>query len=170
MENKSSKGGKTITNLLSKTVGLIFFSFLAISLGVVFGLLFEGWVKEQPGTPVGSENSTLQTVDLSDEKADTVTQDMVNTDLSQPVADNPLDNTAVQPVVTVKYKVRVGPYASRTQALAASTQLQSMGYPVFVGTTPPFTVQVGAFSAQNNAERLKNELVGKGYKVSIDQN
>lgn len=170
MENKSVKSGKTITNMLSKTVGLIFFSFLAISLGVVFGLLFEGWVKEQPGTPVGSENSTLQTVDLSNQTADEVTQDTVTPDLSQSVANDTSDNPVVQPSVTVKYKVRVGPYANRTQALAASTQLQSLGYPVFVGTNPPFNVQVGAFSAQNNAERLKNELVSKGYKVSIDQN
>ncbi len=159
------KGLKSVTNLLSKTAGLIFFSFLAISLGVVFGLLFEGWVKDQPGAPVGSENSVLKPVDLSAE-----------TDLnSSQVSENPNLNSTesavpISPSVTVKFKVRVGPYPNRNDALAASEQLESLGYPVYVGNNPPFAVQVGAFGSQNNAERLKSELSGKGYKAFIDRN
>lgn len=159
------KGLKTVTNLLSKTAGLIFFSFLAISLGVVFGLLFEGWVKDQPGAPVGSESSSLKPVDLSNE---------LDLNSSQ-VAEDPIFNSTetvipITPSVTVKYKVRVGPYTNRKEALAASEQLESLGYPVYVGNNPPFAVQVGAFGSQTNAERLKSELNGKGYKAFIDQN
>lgn len=174
METKP-KGAKTITNLLSKTVGLIFFSFLAISLGVVFGLLFDGWVKDQPGTPVGTENGTLQTVELTDDKnpsttdfTDNKTQNFSKTDngLTKPAADN---NSTLQPISTVRFKVRVGPYADRNQALAASTQLQSLGYPVYVGNTPPYAVQVGAFATQVNADKLKSELAGKGYKAFIEK-
>jgi cell division septation protein DedD len=173
METKP-KGTKTITNLLSKTVGLIFFSFLAISLGVVFGLLFDGWVKDQPGTPVGTENSNLQTVELSNDNNSTTTditdnskpQNLTSSDnFTKPAA----DNTTLKPVSTVKFKVRVGPYPDRNQALAASTQLQSLGYPVYVGNTPPFAVQVGAFSTQVNADKLKSELAGKGYKAFIEK-
>jgi hypothetical protein len=170
------KGAKTITNLLSKTVGLIFFSFLAISLGVVFGLLFDGWVKDQPGTPVGSENSNLQTIELPDDKTSTTMDTTDITDnLTQklPGGDDslmkPADNTSLKSLSTVKFKVRVGPYPNRNQALAASTQLQSLGYPVYVGNTPPFAVQVGAFATQVNADKLKTELAGKGYKAFIEK-
>lgn len=159
------KGLKSVTNLLSKTAGLIFFSFLAISLGVVFGLLFEGWVKDQPGAPVGSENSVLKPVDLSNETDLNSNQVSENTNLNSTETAIP-----ISPSATVKYKVRVGPYSNRNDALAASDQLESLGYPVYVSNNPPFAVQVGAFGSQNNADRLKSELSGKGYKVFIDKN
>lgn len=185
MEQKS-KGAKSFSNLLSKTAGLVFFSFLAISLGVVFGLLFEGWVKDQPGTPVGSDN-TLQTVDLSADKTGTsTTTDNVkiidDTGTTKPtdslsnkksadlVSNLPTDNNVTKPVVDVKFKVRVGPYSSHNEALAASQQLHSLGYPVYVGNKPPFAVQVGAFATQVNADHLKTELTSKGYKVVVDKN
>lgn len=157
------KGLKSVTNLLSKTAGLIFFSFLAISLGVVFGLLFEGWVKDPAGAPVGSETSALKPVDLSND-----------IDLDSQVTEDPNFNTTetaipITPPVIVKYKVRVGPYSQRNDALAASKQLESLGYPVYVGKNPPFAVQVGAFGSQTNAERLKSELDVKGYKAFIEQ-
>ena len=160
------KGLKSATNLLSKTAGLIFFSFLAISLGVVFGLLFEGWVKDQPGAPVGSENSVLKPVDLSNET------DLNSSQVSENTTNLNSTETAIpiSPSVAVKYNVRVGPYSNRNDALAASNQLESLGYPVYVSNNPPFAVQVGAFGAQNNAERLKSELSGKGYKAFIDKN
>lgn len=159
------KGLKSVTNLLSKTAGLIFFSFLAISLGVVFGLLFEGWVKDPSGAPVGSENSSLKPVDLSND---------LDMNSDQVIEESNLNSTEtaipIAPTVTVKYKVRVGPYSKRNDALAASEQLESLGYPVYVGNNPPFAVQVGAFGSQTNAERLKTELAGKGYKAFIEQN
>ncbi len=186
MEQKG-RGVKSLTNLLSKTAGLVFFSFLAISLGVVFGLLFEGWVKDQPGTPVGADN-TLQTVDLSDQTSDINTEDVKiiddtttskptdsvttkqpieSTTIKKPVEQTP---TVVKPTVQVRFKVRVGPYSSYNEAMAASQQLHSLGYPVYVPNKPPFGVQVGAFSTKGNADRLKTELIGKGYKVTVDQN
>jgi cell division septation protein DedD len=183
MENKS-RNPKTITNLLSKILGLVFFSCLAISLGVVFGLLFDGWVKYQPGTPVGTENSTLQTVDLSDQGTEADQNSMESgsnsgngANTTNTVVDNSSQTAAESqtatnntPVTAVKFKVRVGPYADRNQAVAASGQLKNLGYPVFVGPNPPFAVQVGAFSTQSNADKLKAELTAKGYKVFIDKN
>jgi cell division septation protein DedD len=197
MEQKG-KGAKSFSNLLSKTAGLVFFSFLAISLGVVFGLLFEGWVKDQPGTPVGTDD-TLQTADLATEKNTTNTDATANNvkivddtastkplnsvtakkpvDLAtskKPVdlatGRNPTEATIPAPTVSVKYKVRVGPYSSRNEAMAASQQLYSLGYPVYVSNKPPFAVQVGAFATPTNADHLKAELVSKGYKVIVDQN
>ncbi len=195
MEQKS-KGAKSFSNLLSKTAGLVFFSFLAISLGVVFGLLFEGWVKDQPGTPVNTDNS-LQTTDLSTDVSSTSSKPDINTNAdnvriidetesSKPThslpdkqtagattVNKPVQTPVVNPgvsVVNVKFKVRVGPYANHNEALAASQQLHSLGYPVYVGNKPPFSVQVGAFAAKVNADRVKTELTGKGYKVSVDQN
>ncbi|HBF37299.1 MAG TPA: hypothetical protein DDW50_08250 [Firmicutes bacterium] len=192
MEQKS-KGTKSFSNLLSKTAGLVFFSFLAISLGVVFGLLFEGWVKDQPGTPVNTDNS-LQTTDLSTDvssnnsKPDTnTTVDNVkiidDTGTAKPIhsvpdkqsgglasVNKPAQAVAINPVANVKFKVRVGPYSNHNEALAASQQLHSLGYPVYVGIKPPFSVQVGAFAAKTNADRIKTDLTSKGYKVIVDQN
>jgi cell division septation protein DedD len=188
MEQKS-KGTKPFTNLLSKTAGLAFFCILAISLGVVFGLLFEGWVKDQPGTPVGTDNN-LQTVDLSADKNnsntnaaadnvkivdDTATTKPIDSVSNKKPADvlsikKPAENIVTKPIVDVKYKVRVGPYSNHNEALAASQQLHSLGYPVYVGNKPPFAVQVGAFASQVNADRVKTELTSKGYKVTVDQN
>lgn len=175
METKS-KGVKTLTNLLSKTAGLVFFSFLAISLGVVFGLLFEGWVKDQPGTPVGTDSSNLQTVDL---QTSPVT-DMKPTAGSTVPGTKPTETASTKPSTgqptanavpgTVRYKVRVGPYTDRNAAVNASQQLQEQGYPVYVNNNPPYAVQVGAFGAQANADHLKTELIQKGYKAFIEKN
>jgi hypothetical protein len=156
------KNLKTLSNLLSKTAGLVFFSFLAISLGVVFGLLFDGWVKDQPGAPVDAKNK-LETVDLP------ITSDANNSAaLIEPESGPGLDNTGFGQGPPVKYKVRVGPYPQRELALSASEKLQQLGYPVFVGKNPPFAVQVGAFSTRKNAEKLKTELSGRGYKSFIE--
>jgi hypothetical protein len=192
MEQKS-KGAKSFSNLLSKTAGLVFFSFLAISLGVVFGLLFEGWVKDQPGTPVNTDNS-LQTTDLSSDVSSTNTKPDAGTGVDNvkiiddtgatkpthsvpgnqsgdlTTVNKPAQTSVVNPVANVKFKVRVGPYSNHNEALAASQQLHSLGYPVYVGNKPPYSVQVGAFAAKVNADRIKTELTSKGYKVSVDQN
>jgi hypothetical protein len=157
------KNFKTLTNLLSKTAGLVFFSFLAISLGVVFGLLFDGWVKDQPGAPVDAKNS-LETVEMP------ITSDQNNAaagnTLPQSAAGN--GNVGMEPIPQVKFKVRVGPYPQRELAVNASLKLQQLGYPVLVGKNPPFAVQVGAFSTKQNAEKLKAELKDKGYKSFIE--
>jgi hypothetical protein len=157
------KNFKTLSNLLSKTAGLVFFSFLAISLGVVFGLLFDGWVKDQPGAPVDSKNG-LETVELPINSGPESGAGTATT-ASELKADKV---TAPQSDV-VKFRVRVGPYSNRGQALQASQKLQEMGYPIMVGKNPPFAIQVGAFSTMGNAEKLRSELVQKGYKSFIDQ-
>lgn len=159
------KGFKTITNLLSKTAGLVFFSFLAISLGVVFGLLFEGWVKDQPGTPVDSQ---METVDLPVQNVDEPKLPVAQPKTPTTVKITP-DTIPAKPVAEIKYKVRVGPYANHNEALSASKQLQTLGYPVYVGNGAPYAVQVGAFAAQSNAEKLKKELIKIGYKSFIEQ-
>jgi cell division septation protein DedD len=160
------KGLKTLTNLLSKTAGLVFFSFLAISLGVVFGLLFDGWVKDQPGSTVNSRTN-LETVDLplTGKESKSAPADPVES----PADDAPEQLANIAPKLdSVKYKVRVGPYSNRDQAVIASRKLAAKGYPVFVGNNPPFAVQVGAFVTRNNAERLRVELSGAGYKSFIE--
>jgi hypothetical protein len=156
------KNFKALSSLLSKTAGLVFFSFLAISLGVVFGLLFDGWVKDQPGAPVDSKNG-LETVELPINSES-------NGDVSRSsVAETGLKAKEVGTVQSaVKFRVRVGPYSNRGLALQASQKLQQMGYPIIVGKNPPFAIQVGAFSTRDNAEKLRSELGGKGYKSFID--
>jgi hypothetical protein len=157
------KNFKTLSNLLSKTAGLVFFSFLAISLGVVFGLLFDGWVKDQPGAPVDAKNS-LETVEMP------ITSEDNNVTVGNPVqkTESNTANVGLEQYPEVKYKVRVGPYPKREQATSASQKLQQLGYPIIVGKNPPFTVQVGAFSTKKNAEKLKTELSGKGYRSFIE--
>jgi hypothetical protein len=157
------KNFKTLSNLLSKTAGLVFFSFLAISLGVVFGLLFDGWVKDQPGAPVDAKNS-LETVELpiaSGENNAAAGNTMRETGSN-------VANTGLEQYPEVKFKVRVGPYSKRELAVSASQKLQQMGYPVMLGKNAPYAIQVGAFSTRKNAEKLKTELGGKGYKSFIE--
>jgi cell division septation protein DedD len=158
------KNFKTLSNLLSKTAGLVFFSFLAISLGVVFGLLFDGWVKDQPGAPVDSKNG-LETVELP------INSGPEGVDPGTATAASKLKagKVAAPQSDAVKFRVRVGPYSNRDQALQASQKLQEMGYPIMVGKNPPFAIQVGAFGTRGNAEKLQNELVRKGYKSFIDR-
>jgi hypothetical protein len=157
------KNFKTLTNLLSKTAGLVFFSFLAISLGVVFGLLFDGWVKDQPGAPVDAKNG-LETVEMP------IASDSGNAAAGDTLLKSAAGNVnaGLEPIPQVQFKVRVGPYSRRELAVNASLKLQQLGYPVLVGKNPPFTVQVGAFSTKKNAEKLKTELSAKGYKSFIE--
>ncbi|MGI5854626.1 MAG: hypothetical protein ACOX8I_09950, partial [Bacillota bacterium] len=58
------KGVKVVTDLLTKTVGLLFFSLLAIGLGVLFGVLFEGMLRENPENTamIESDSPVLETV------------------------------------------------------------------------------------------------------------
>lgn len=164
---EQKKKNKSVADLLSKTAGLVFFSFLAISLGVVFGLLFEGWVKDQPGTMVGTDGSKLETIKLPLES-------LPNTTSSTPVSPmtesgGNLANSSAGAAPMVSYKVRVGPYNDREQALTVSTKLKELGYNGFVGTLPPYAVQVGSFGTQSNADKLQQELTKAGYQVFVEK-
>ncbi len=156
---------KLLSNVLSKTAGLVFFSFLAISLGVVFGLLFEGWVKDQPGTPVGSGSENLQAVELPVETTKISNSNEAEKSEKLPAKEE-MTPTTNNPV---KFKVRVGPFAQKDQAVTTSQKLEAMGYPIYVNNQAPFVVQVGAFATEANASILKEELNSKGYKVFIEK-
>lgn len=146
---------KALTSLLTKVAGLVFFAFLAISLGVIFGTLFKDWVNEEPLSPVQGPNEQLQTP---------VAQLPVIEDLSNVSPVEALPNE-----VAVKYKVRIGPYQTKDEALQAAQTLESQGYPVYVSTGVPYYVQVGAFANPVNADKLKNELGSKGFKAFVKE-
>lgn len=146
---------KAITSLLTKVAGLVFFAFLAISLGVIFGTLFKNWVSEEPLAPVQSPVEQLQAP-----KEFSVRTEV--TDEALPVEYMPSDSS-------VKYKVRVGPFQTRESALQTATILEKQGYPVYVSSGLPCYVQVGAFANPVNADKLLNELGSKGFEASIKQ-
>jgi cell division septation protein DedD len=156
---------KAITGLLTKAAGLVFFAFLAISLGVIFGYLFEDWVKEQPGTAVQGPATT------GTEDYPATIDDNATTHQQKPTSVKPTTPKSTPGAVstTVRYKVRVGPFASRDVAQKTATKLETSGYPVYLSTTAPFTVQVGAFGNQANADHLKSELAGKGFTAFVKQ-
>lgn len=167
---------KAITGLLSKAAGLVFFAFLAISLGVIFGYLFEDWVKQQPGTVVqapvtGTEDYPATVQDKQDTTSTQIPDKSTTiknvTPKHEPSATSQRSTTPSAPVA---YKVRVGPFATRDAAQIAAKKLETAGYPVYVSTKAPFTVQVGAFGNQSNADHLKTELTGKGYTAFVKQN
>lgn len=155
------KGVKVVTDLLTKTVGLLFFSLLAIGLGVLFGVLFEGMLRENPDDMalVDSSDPALQTVPFTEDLTLSPTEDVE----AQPV------QSAAQSASTIGVvsKVLVGPFNSYQEAAAASTQLQSEGYPTYILSKVPYAVQVGAFSNATNAENLKAELIAKGYEAFL---
>lgn len=61
------------------------------------------------------------------------------------------------------YRVQVGPFDSRQEAVAASGHLLADGYPTYVTTDRPYRVQVGAFGKREAAEKLVAELRAKNY-------
>lgn len=148
---------KAITGLLTKAAGLVFFAFLAISLGVIFGYLFEDWVKEGPGAAVQAPIESGLEYPLT-------------VDDSEPVKSTPDVKPTTSPVApAIHYKVKVGPFATRDEATKSASQLESAGYPVYVSSQAPYTVQVGAFSSQENADRLTSELKSKGYTAFVQR-
>lgn len=152
------KGFKVVGELLTKTVGLVFFSLLAIGLGVLFGVLFEGMLRENPEDTaiVQTQDSALETTPYTPDEETTTTG-------TQPVENQP----TTAPGVMVVSKVLVGPFATYQEASKTADKLKTEGYPTYVVNKAPYAVQVGAFSNAANAENLKNELAGKGYKSFV---
>lgn len=147
---------QVIKDVASKTAGLVFFSLLAIALGVVFGVMFERWVGGESGMPTSASGAA--------EPIDEVTL---------PVSE-PGEQTGAAPVGTpvptataVNYRVKVGPYPDYAQAAKVAEELRGQGYPIFLANNAPFLVQVGAFANKDNALTLKLELAGKGYTTAI---
>lgn len=159
METKKSL--KAFTSILTKIAGLVFFAFLAISLGVIFGTLFKDWVSEDPLSPVQGVNEPYQeplTIKLPEQPA------TENSSSAYFYGDEYLPSET-----PVRFKVQVGPFQVREEALQVANALQNEGYPVFVSKGIPCYVQVGAFSNPNNANSLQNELLSKGYSAYIKQ-
>lgn len=65
------------------------------------------------------------------------------------------------------YRVRVGPYTSRSNSEEASKDLSSLGYPVSIVNDGGYYVQIGAFSIEENAEKLKQEAISRGFEVIV---
>ena len=151
------KGMQVIKDVASKTAGLVFFSLLAIALGVVFGVMFERWVGGEAGAPTaasGIETPIEEVILPSDE--------VVN---EAPVTTG--SNPAPQNAAAVKYRVRVGPYPDYAQAAKAAEVLRTEGYPIYLANRAPFVIQVGAFANKDNALALKTQLTQKGYSVGV---
>lgn len=152
---------KAFTSILTKVAGLVFFAFLAISLGVIFGTLFKDWVSEDPLSPVQGLNEPYQeplTIKLPEQERTS------DTSSSYIYSDDYFPSETA-----VSFKVQVGPFQAREEALQVASTLQSEGYPVFVSRGQPCYIQVGAFSNPNNANNLQNELLSKGYSAYIKQ-
>ncbi|MGE5557233.1 MAG: SPOR domain-containing protein [Bacillota bacterium] len=144
------RGMKIMSEFVTKLVGVVFFSLLAIGLGVLFGYMFKEILNENPekGTIVQGELENLP-----------VDEEMTTPDkIVQP---------ETPPLSAVKYRVLIGNYSRRDQALSIADKLLNQGYPVYVPNQAPYKVQVGAFANRTNAEALKTELVSKGYKPEI---
>lgn len=62
------------------------------------------------------------------------------------------------------FKVQVGSFKSREDALQFAKKLEKDGYQPFVTKEAPYTAQVGAFGLQNKAQVLAKELQAKGYQ------
>ena len=76
------------------------------------------------------------------------------------------DNVSTASSATM-YKVRVGSFNSRQEALDFSKELEAQGFPVMVLSSPPYSIQVGAFSSRENAVNLSNSLKQKGYASMV---
>ncbi|MGE5509102.1 MAG: SPOR domain-containing protein, partial [Chitinophagales bacterium] len=61
------------------------------------------------------------------------------------------------------FRVQVGPFATRQEAVALAGRLLADGYQSYITAERPYRVQVGAFSRRETADRLAAELEGKAY-------
>lgn len=71
---------------------------------------------------------------------------------------------------TTLYRVQVGAYSVKENAINMQTKLQSYGYNAIIvwnDSLNVYRVQVGAFSIRENAENLKAELISKGFDAII---
>lgn len=68
---------------------------------------------------------------------------------------------------TTLYKVRVGSFDSKIEAVEISKELEAQGLPVMVTAAPPYSIQVGAFSSKDNAVNLSNKLNSEGYDAIV---
>ena len=131
------KGMQVIKDVASKTAGLVFFSLLAIALGVVFGVMFERWVGGETGLPASTTGA-----EKTEEMASLPVEEIPGS------AEAPVTTTPQAAKVAVKYKVKVGPYPDYAQASRAAEELRAQGYPIYLANRPPFVVQVGAFTRE----------------------
>ena len=72
------------------------------------------------------------------------------------------------------YRVQVGAFKNKTNAINLSNELKKLGYNNFINMIKNkptndilYRVQVGAFTNKNNAIKLSNELKNKGYDTFI---
>lgn len=77
------------------------------------------------------------------------------------------NDAALQPTSSSLFKVRVGSFADRDEAVEVSKELEAQGYPVYVTGASPYSIQVGAFSSMENAVNLSEELSDQGYTSSV---
>lgn len=160
------KGFKVVGELLTKTVGLVFFSLLAIGLGVLFGVLFEGMLRNNPEDTtaiVQTDDSTIETTPYTPAQTNPGAKQPAATTTTAPVQNSPSTASAV----AVINKVMVGPFASYDEAAQAAEKLKGQGYPTYILSKAPYAVQVGAFSSEANAENLRAELASKGFKSFV---
>ena len=156
------KGVKVVTDLLTKTVGLLFFSLLAIGLGVLFGVLFEGMLRENPENTamIESDSPVLETVPFTEDLS------LSSSDYLESQAQAVQSEAKSASTIGVVSKVLVGPFNSY-QSGGCRRQAAERGYPTYILSKVPYAVQVGAFSNAANAENLKAELIAKGYNVFL---
>ena len=77
------------------------------------------------------------------------------------------NDAALQPTSSSLFKVRVGSFADRDEAVEVSKELEEQGYPVYVTGASPYSIQVGAFSSMENAVNLSEQLSDQGYTSSV---
>ncbi len=73
----------------------------------------------------------------------------------------------VTPIPTI-YRVQVGAYSKKENAIKIKDKLVKDGYSTFlVETDGLYKVQVGAYTVENNAKKMEAELKSKGYQTYI---
>lgn len=130
---------------------------------------------EQTGATDESSAGSAEIVVTVDEPAadeaavdNTPQADQAAEAVQQPSAPVSSSSTAAQqPSTTSLYKVRVGPYATKEEAAAASARLTELQYPTIVVSSGPFYVQIGAFTVRANAENLLKKVQASGFAAVI---
>jgi len=136
------------------------------------GYTYYPWDADVASTEPDKTNASPVTTqpEASDTKTSTQTQtQQPKQQNNQDDSSQSLDDKAKEKMSSSSslFKVRVGSFSNREDAVEVSKELEAQGYPVYVTGSSPYSIQVGAFSSMENAVSLSEQLSDKGYTSSV---
>jgi cell division septation protein DedD len=166
--------GKGWTNKAAVTVASLVVCAVAIVLGYLMGNYAMTAIStkrqvptsppaEGPAKPATQASPSAPERPQAENPSPAEPQLLTDLDDAQPTAATS-GPAAAPPAASVPlFRVQIGPFSTRQEAVGLSGQLLADGYHAYITSDRPYRVQVGAFSRREAADRLAAELKGRDY-------